>query len=176
MFVSFFGSPGALGSSIKGCPTASSSILSSGLPLLWEDGKSQFFAPLVFLLGRIGLRAFWSISLWRGLRAFDLPCPRSVLWHMNEGTPWSLPAGALSKAQEIRPALSNRALPPPSTPHQRSFCIAGVMRSFLRRGSPTTASSSAVAAVCRSPAAFYSDTSPPEGSGWEQPELTRAGS
>lgn len=98
VFVSFFSSPGALGRSIKACPTPSSSILSSCLPLLCEAGKSQFLLPLVSSDGR-------TVCVERA--ACILP-PLSLVnglgceaGHQSV----SLPAMVLSKAQDVWPAL-----------------------------------------------------------------------
>ena len=101
MFVSFFSSPGALGRSIKACPTPSSSIRSSCLPLLCEVGKSQFILPLVSSVGR-------TVFLERAVCI--LP-PLSSVTGVGCETGHrlvSLPAVVLSKAPDARPALSNQ--------------------------------------------------------------------
>lgn len=101
MFALFVSSPGALGHSIKVCPTPSSSILSSCLPLLCEVGKSQFIVPLVSSVGR---------TVFVERAACILPPLSSVNGLGCETGHWlvSLPAVVLSKAQDIRPALSNQ--------------------------------------------------------------------
>lgn len=114
MFVSFFSSPGALARWIKVCPTPSSPILSSCLPLLWEVGKSQFILPLVSSVGR---------TVFVERAACVLPPLSSVnglVCETGHGLV-SLPAAVLSKAQDVRPALSNQCLGTSSAIHSSAM-------------------------------------------------------
>lgn len=90
----------------------------------------------------------------------------------------SLPAGALSKAQDIHPALSKQPLGTSSTICSSPMLLLHYWRDEeLGQESQSQHSLFFRGGCClQEPAALYSDTSPAARSGWEQPELTRVGS